>query len=156
MARLTINGKGHDLDVEGEMPLLWVLRDELNLTGTKFGCGAGLCGACTVSVDGEATRSCITPVESVQGTDIRTIETLADADTLNAVQQAWVEHQVPQCGYCQPGFIMAASALLDQNPDPSDDDIKEALTNICRCGTYDRIRVAVRRAAEIKKGGGQS
>lgn len=156
MARLTINGKGHDLDVEGEMPLLWVLRDELNLTGTKFGCGAGLCGACTVSVDGEATRSCITPVESVQGTDIRTIETLADANTLSAVQQAWVEHQVPQCGYCQPGFIMAASALLEQNSNPSDDDINEALTNICRCGTYDRIRAAVHRAAEIKKGGGQS
>ncbi len=156
MARLTINGKGHDLDVEGEMPLLWVLRDELNLTGTKFGCGAGLCGACTVSVDGEATRSCITTVESVEGTDIRTIETLAGADTLNAVQQAWVEHQVPQCGYCQPGFIMAASALLEQTPEPSDEDINAALTNICRCGTYDRIRKAVRRAAELKKGGGQS
>ncbi|MCP5084201.1 MAG: (2Fe-2S)-binding protein [Alphaproteobacteria bacterium] len=156
MARLTINGKGHDLDVEGEMPLLWVLRDELNLTGTKFGCGAGLCGACTVTVDGEATRSCITTVESVEGTNIRTIETLADAGTLSAVQQAWVEHQVPQCGYCQPGFIMATSALLDQTPDPSDDEIDEALTNICRCGTYERIRAAVRRAAQLKKSGGQS
>ncbi len=156
MARLTINGKGHDLDVEGDMPLLWVLRDELNLTGTKFGCGAGLCGACTVSVDGEATRSCVTPVESVEGTDIRTIETLADAETLSAVQQAWVEHQVPQCGYCQPGFIMAASALLDQTPNPNDEQIDEALTNICRCGTYDRIRKAVHRAAELKENGGQS
>jgi len=156
MARLTINGKGHDLDVEGDMPLLWVLRDELNLTGTKFGCGAGLCGACTVSVDGEATRYCVTPVESVEGTDIRTIETLADAETLSAVRQAWVEHQVPQCGYCQPGFIMAASALLDQVPNPDDEQIDEALTNICRCGTYDRIRKAVRRAAELKENGGQS
>ncbi len=156
MARLTINGKGHDLDVEGDMPLLWVLRDELNLTGTKFGCGAGLCGACTVSVDGEATRSCVTPVESVEGTDIRTIETLADAETLSAVQQAWIEHQVPQCGYCQPGFIMATSALLDQTPNPSDEQIDEALTNICRCGTYDRIRKAVHRAAELKESGDQS
>ncbi|NNF76667.1 MAG: (2Fe-2S)-binding protein [Rhizobiales bacterium] len=156
MARLTINGKGHDLDVEGEMPLLWVLRDELNLTGTKFGCGAGLCGACTVTVDGEATRSCVTTVESVEGTNIRTIETLADAGTLSAVQQAWVEHQIPQCGYCQPGFIMAASALLDQTPEPSDEEIDEALTNICRCGTYERIRAAVHRAAQLKKSGGQS
>lgn len=156
MARLTINGKGHDLDVEGDMPLLWVLRDELNLTGTKFGCGAGLCGACTVVMDGEATRSCVTTVESAEGTDIRTIESLVTAETLSAVQQAWIEHQVPQCGYCQPGFIMATSALLDQTPNPSEEEIDQALSNICRCGTYDRIRKAVRRAVELKDSGGQS
>ncbi len=156
MARITVNGETRELDVEGEMPLLWVLRDELNLTATKFGCGAGLCGACTVSVNGEATRSCITQVSSVEGADIKTIDKLADGDTLNAVQQAWIEFQVPQCGYCQPGFIMAASALLEQTADPSDAEISEAVTNICRCGTYDRIRAAIRRAAEIKQNGGQS
>ena len=156
MARITVNGEPRELDVEGEMPLLWVLRDELNLTGTKFGCGAGLCGACTVSVNGEATRSCITQVSSVEGADVKTIEKLADGDTLNAVQQAWLEFQVPQCGYCQPGFIMAASALLEQTADPSDAEINEAVSNICRCGTYDRIRAAIRRAAEIKQSGGQT
>lgn len=156
MARITINGEARELDVEGEIPLLWVLRDELNLTGTKFSCGAGLCGACTVSVNGEATRSCITSIDRVEGADIRTIDQLADGNTLNAVQQAWVEFQVPQCGYCQPGFIMAATALLDQTADPSDEEIDEVLTNICRCGTYDRIRAAVHHAAELKVSGNAS
>ena len=157
MARITVNGEARELDAEAEMPLLWVLRDELNLTGTKFGCGAGLCGACTVSVNGEATRSCVTALGDVEGADIRTIDKLAEGKTLSAVQQAWVEIQVPQCGYCQPGFIMAASALLEQTANPSDAEIDEAVTNICRCGTYDRIRAAIHRAAEIRQnGGGQS
>lgn len=157
MARITVNGELKQLDIEGEMPLLWVLRDELNLTGTKFGCGAGLCGACTVIVNGEATRSCITSIESVEGADVVTIDKLGSEETLTAVQQAWVDEQVPQCGYCQPGFIMAATTLLEQNPAPSDLEIDEAITNICRCGTYDRIRAAIHRAAELKsENGGQS
>ena len=157
MARITVNGELKELDVEGEMPLLWTLRDELNLTGTKFGCGAGLCGACTVIVNGEATRSCITTVDSADGADVVTIDKLGSPETLTAVQQAWVEEQVPQCGYCQPGFIMAATALLEQAEAPSDFEIGEAITNICRCGTYDRIRAAIHRAAELKReNGGQS
>ena len=157
MARMTVNGELKELDLEGEMPLLWALRDELNLTGTKFGCGVGLCGACTVLVDGEAVRSCVIPLESVDGAEIQTIDGLASADSLNAVQKAWVDEQVPQCGYCQPGFIVAATALLDQTDAPSDEEIDEAVTNICRCGTYDRIRKAIHRAAEIKRSnGGQS
>ncbi|NNE23146.1 MAG: (2Fe-2S)-binding protein [Rhizobiales bacterium] len=149
MVTLTVNGEKRDFDVEVEMPLLWVLRDVANLTGTKFGCGAGLCGACSVLVDGEITRSCITPVEGVLNSDIRTIESLATADKLSAVQQAWAEIEVPQCGYCQPGMIMAVTALLAQTPKPSDQDIDAAITNICRCGTYDRIRQGIHRAAEI-------
>lgn len=149
MVTLTINGKRESFDVEAEMPLLWVLRDITNLTGTKFGCGAGLCGACTVLVDGEATRSCVTPIETVAGSDIRTVEALASGEKLSAVQQAWLELQVPQCGYCQPGMIMAATALLSQSARPTDEDIDAALTNICRCGTYDRIRKAIHKAAEI-------
>ncbi|MDH3740507.1 MAG: (2Fe-2S)-binding protein [Hyphomicrobiales bacterium] len=149
MVTLTINGEQRDFDVEVEMPLLWVLRDVANLTGTKFGCGAGLCGACSVLVDGEITRSCITPVEGVLNSDIRTIESLATADKLSAVQQAWAEIEVPQCGYCQPGMIMAVTALLAETPKPSDQDIDAAITNICRCGTYDRIRKGIHRAAEI-------
>ena len=157
MARSTVNGELRELDVEGEMPLLWALRDELNLTGTKFGCGAGLCGACTVIVDGEATRSCVTPVESADGAEVVTIDRLGSEETLTAVQQAWVDEQVPQCGYCQPGFIMAATALLEQTAAPSDEEIDEAITNICRCGTYDRIRAAIHRAAALKReNGGQS
>ncbi len=155
MVRIRVNGEMREPDVEGEMPLLWVLRDELNLTGTKFGCGAGLCGACTVIVNGEAVRSCITPLESVDGAKIETIEGLANGDVLSAVQQAWVELQVPQCGYCQPGFIVAATVLLEQTPVPSDAEIDSEITNICRCGTYERIRAAIHRAAEIRQTGGE-
>ncbi len=149
MVTLTINGDRQSFDVEAKMPLLWVLRDVANLTGTKFGCGAGLCGACSVLVDGELTRSCVTPVENVEGSDIRTIESLASKQHLSAVQQAWLELDVPQCGYCQPGTIVAVTALLAEAPNPTDDEIDAAITNICRCGTYDRIRKGVRRAAEI-------
>ena len=139
---LNVNGTAHDLDVEDDAPLLWVLRDELKLTGTKFGCGIGSCGACTVHVNGAAVRSCQLPVSAVSGQPITTIEGLG-ADTLNAVQQAWIEHQVPQCGYCQSGMIMAVSALLARNAAPTDDELAAAVTNICRCGTYPRIRAAV-------------
>lgn len=149
MVTLTVNGQARDFDVEGEMPLLWALRDIANLTGTKYGCGAGLCGACSVLVDGEITRSCVTPVESVANADIRTIESLATPDKLSAVQQAWAEIEVPQCGYCQPGMIMAVTALLAETPKPTDQDIDAAITNICRCGTYDRIRKGIHRAAAI-------
>lgn len=145
----TVNGKRHELDVEPEMPLLWALRDELGLTGTKFGCGVAACGACTVHVDGMAMRSCVTPVEMVDGAEITTIEGLAALSgaaegELSALQAAWVARQVPQCGYCQSGMLMAVSALLAENPQPTDEDIDAAITNICRCGTYPRIRAAIR------------
>lgn len=145
----TVNGKRHELDVEPEMPLLWALRDELGLTGTKFGCGVAACGACTVHVDGMAMRSCVTPVEMVDGAEITTIEGLAAVSgaaegELSALQVAWVARQVPQCGYCQSGMLMAVSALLAENPQPTDEDIDAAITNICRCGTYPRIRAAIR------------
>ncbi|MBX3505438.1 MAG: (2Fe-2S)-binding protein [Parvibaculum sp.] len=145
----TVNGKRHELDVEPEMPLLWALRDEIGLTGTKFGCGVAACGACTVHVDGMAMRSCVTPVEMVDGAEITTIEGLAAArgageGELSALQAAWVARQVPQCGYCQSGMLMAVSALLAENPQPTDEDIDAAITNICRCGTYPRIRAAIR------------
>ncbi len=133
----------HELDVEDDAPLLWVIRDELGLTGTKFGCGIAQCGACTVHVDGNAQRSCVTPVSSVANAEITTIEGLSEGG-LTPVQQAWIDHQVPQCGYCQSGMIMAVSALLKTNPRPSDDELAGAITNICRCGTYPRIRNAVR------------
>jgi len=150
---LTINGKAQDVDADPQTPLLWVLRDNLNLTGTKFGCGRGFCAACTVHVNGRATRSCVTPVSTVQGKRITTIEGLSpDHAHLSPVQQAWIAEQVPQCGYCQSGFIMAAADLLARKPQPTDDDINEALSgNLCRCGTYVRIRRAVHRAAEIKR-----
>lgn len=147
--QLKINGKVYDLDVEPDAPLLWVIRDEVGLTGTKFGCGIAQCGACTVHVNGAAQRSCVTPVSSVVGAEITTIEALGE-NGLSAVQQAWIDHQVPQCGYCQSGMIMAVSALLKTNPHPSDDDLSTAVTNICRCGTYPRIRAAVRALANEK------
>ena len=144
----TLNGKPQTVDVSPDMPLLWVLRDTLSMTGTKFGCGMALCGACTVHINGEAARSCITPVSSVAGKKITTIEGLS-ADGSHPVQQAWMEEDVPQCGYCQSGQIMAAAALLKKNPRPTDQDIDEAMTNICRCGTYQRIRQAVHLAAGV-------
>ncbi|WP_235582208.1 (2Fe-2S)-binding protein [Rhizobacter sp. Root1221] len=129
------------------MPVLWVLRDVLNLTGTKYGCGVGACGACTVHVDGQATRSCVTPLSAVQGKNVYTIEALGAPDRPHPLQQAWLAHQVPQCGYCQSGMLMAAAALLAKNRDPSDADIDAAITNLCRCGTYPRIREAIKAAA---------
>jgi isoquinoline 1-oxidoreductase alpha subunit len=150
MAVLVVNGQTTTIDVEPEMPLLWVLRDELGLVGTKFGCGAGLCGACTVMIDGEAMRSCQTPVSYAAGKSLLTIEGLG-AKALHAVQKAWIEADAPQCGYCQSGQIMAAVALLKKNPNPSDADIDDEMTNICRCGTYPRMRAAVHRAAELAK-----
>jgi len=144
---LKVNGQQHVLDVEDDAPLLWVIRDEIGLTGTKFGCGIAQCGACTVHANGEAIRSCVTPVSAVaNGTEIVTIEGLS-ANGLTPVQSAWIEHQVPQCGYCQSGMIMAVSALLKTNPHPSDEELAGAITNICRCGTYPRIRAAVRALA---------
>lgn len=146
MISITVNSAKHDVDVPPDMPLLWVLRDELGMTGTKFGCGAAQCGSCTVHVDGEATRSCVLPVSQVVGKQVHTIESLS-TDNSHRVQKAWIAEQVPQCGYCQSGQIMAAAALLRRNPKPSDDEIATAMTNICRCGTYDRIRRAIHRAA---------
>jgi isoquinoline 1-oxidoreductase subunit alpha len=147
---LSINGQTRTLSdaaVDPAMPLLWALRDVLNMTGTKFGCGVAACGACTVLVDGQAVRSCVTPLASVAGKQVRTIEALGTADKPHALQTAWVAHQVPQCGYCQSGMLMAAAALLAKNANPSDADIDAAITNICRCGTYPRIRDAIKSAA---------
>ena len=150
MVSVTVNGKAYRLDVEPEMPLLWVLRDEIGLTGTKFGCGIAQCGACTVHVNGEAMRSCSVPVGTVDGASITTIEGLSP-DSAHAVQQAWLAEDVPQCGYCQSGQIMAAAAFLASNPNPSDADIDAGITNICRCGTYERIRRAIHRAAALMR-----
>ncbi len=145
---LTVNGVERELDVEGDTPLLWVVRDELGLKGTKFGCGAGLCGACTVHLNGQPVRSCSTPVELAAGAQVTTIEGLGDQDRLHALQAAWIEQGVPQCGYCQSGQIMSAAHLLASNPSPSRDDIVTAMTgNICRCGTYSRIIAAVESVA---------
>jgi isoquinoline 1-oxidoreductase subunit alpha len=149
---LSVNGQSHAIDVAPDMPLLWTLRDSLGLRGTKFGCGRGICGACTVLVDGAAVRSCVTPVASVARQRITTIEGLASPGRLHAVQAAWIEEDVPQCGYCQAGQIMAAVSLLTVKPSPSDEDIVEAMSgNLCRCGTYLRIRRAVRRAAQAPR-----
>ena len=147
MVSITVNGVKHDVDVPPDMPLLWVVRDELGMTGTKFGCGVAQCGACTMHVDGVATRTCVLPVSAAAGKQIRTIEGLS-TDNSHPVQEAWIVEQVPQCGYCQPGQIMAVVALLQKTPHPTDSDIEEAMTNICRCGTYDRIRSAIHRASE--------
>ncbi len=145
---LTVNGQPRSLDVEPDMPLLWAVRETLGLTGTKFGCGIAACGACTVHLNGRAVRSCTLPVSSAEGASVTTIEGLAGGDTLNAVQQAWVTHQVPQCGYCQSGMIMAVTALLAEHPRPSDQEIDAGITNICRCGTFVRVRRAIHAIAE--------
>ncbi|MET0332989.1 MAG: (2Fe-2S)-binding protein [Rhizobacter sp.] len=156
---LSVNGQTRALpeaDTPPEMPLLWVLRDVLHLTGTKFGCGVAACGACTVHVDGQAVRSCVTPLAALQGKAVRTIEALGTASQPHALQKAWVAHQVPQCGYCQSGMLMAAADLLSKNRDPSDADIDAAITNICRCGTYPRIREAIKTAAKTLRSGAGS
>lgn len=151
--RLTVNRTPYDVDVEPEMPLLWVLRDELGLTGTKYGCGIAQCGACTVHLDGLAVRSCQVPAQAAEGAEIVTIEGLGTPDALHAVQQAWIEHQVAQCGYCQSGQIMQAVSLLDMKPDPTDEDIDRVMSgNLCRCGTYPRIRAAVKTAGARIRG----
>ena len=147
MARLTVNGQPQTIDVDPGTPLLWVLREQIGLTGTKYGCGIALCGACTVHVDGVATRSCSVPVSAVEGKEITTIEGLASDGTLHKVQKAWIEHDVPQCGYCQSGMIMAVVALLKEKPRPTDADIDDSITNICRCGTYQQVRAAIHAAA---------
>jgi aerobic-type carbon monoxide dehydrogenase small subunit (CoxS/CutS family) len=147
MVKVTVNGEDREIDADGDMPLLWALRDALGLTGTKYGCGIGACGACTVHIDGTAARACLTPLNTVEGKSITTIEGLG-AGTLHAVQQAWIDENVPQCGYCQAGQIMSATALLARKPQPSDADIDSAMAgNLCRCGTYSRIRRAIHVAA---------
>jgi isoquinoline 1-oxidoreductase alpha subunit len=150
MVRLTINGKTHELDVDPNTPLLWVIREQVGLTGTKYGCGVAQCGACTVHLNGAAVRSCMMPVGSVVGQKITTIEGLAKGRQLNKVQAAWIKHEVPQCGYCQCGMIMAATALLAAKPNPTDADIDAAVTNICRCGTFQEVRAAIHDAAKSK------
>ncbi|OYW62046.1 MAG: (2Fe-2S)-binding protein [Rhizobiales bacterium 24-66-13] len=145
---ITINGQLHQLDIEPDTPLLWVLRDELGMTGTKYGCGLAQCGACTVLVDGQATRSCVTPLEAVAGSQVMTIEAVTQDPVGQKVVDAWVAQQVAQCGYCQSGQVMAATALLKQTPKPSDEDIAAAMINLCRCGTYNAIAAAVRHAAQ--------
>jgi isoquinoline 1-oxidoreductase subunit alpha len=148
MARLVINGQAQNIDVEPDTPLLWVIREQVGLTGTKYGCGIAQCGACTVHIDGQAVRSCSLPVSAVEGKQITTIEGLAQGGKLDKVQQAWLENDVPQCGYCQTGMIMAVTALLKAKPKPTDADINEAITNICRCGTFVQVREAIHAAAK--------
>jgi isoquinoline 1-oxidoreductase alpha subunit len=147
MARLTVNGKAYDIDVDPNMPLLWAIRENVGLTGTKYGCGIAQCGACTVHVDGVATRSCSLPVSAAEGKQITTIEGLAQNGKLHKVQQAWIDHDVPQCGYCQCGMIMAVAELLKNKPKPTDADIDNTITNICRCGTFQQVREAIHAAA---------
>ncbi len=147
MAALNVNGRTHQVDVDPSTPLLWVLREQVGLTGTKYGCGIAQCGACAVHVDGTAMRSCSVPVSAVEGKQITTIEGLASGGTLHKVQKAWIEHDVPQCGYCQSGMIMAVAALLKDKPKPTDADIDATITNICRCGTYQQARAAIHAAA---------
>jgi isoquinoline 1-oxidoreductase subunit alpha len=149
---IKVNGEVRVIDIEDDTPLLWVLRDTLGLTGTKFGCGVSACGACTVHVNGEPVRSCSTTIADVAGQEITTIENLS-SENLHPVQQAWIDHDVPQCGYCQSGMIMATTALLAEKPDPTDADIDAAITNICRCGTYSRVRVAIHAAAKTMQEG---
>ena len=148
MPRLTINGKTTEVNVDPSTPLLWAIREQVGLTGTKYGCGAAVCGACTVHVDGKAMRSCVLPVSAAVGKKITTIEGLASNGTLHKVQKAWVENEVPQCGYCQSGMIMAVAALLKDKPKPSDADIDKTITNICRCGTFQQVREAIHAAAK--------
>ncbi len=151
--QLTVNGQNYNVDVEDDMPLLWVLRDELGITGPKYGCGIAMCGACTVHIDGQAMRSCSVPAGQVDGSEVTTIEGLGSPEALHAVQAAWIEEQVAQCGYCQSGQIMAAAAFLSINPEPTDSDIDQAMSaNLCRCGTYPRIRAAVKNAAAKLQG----
>ena len=150
---LTVNGQAHTIDVDPETPLLWVVRDTIGLTGSKFGCGIGYCGACTMHVNGKAERTCILPVSTVEGATITTIEGLAKNGVLSPVQQAWLDQQVPQCGYCQSGMIMAVSALLAEKPHATNDEVDEAITNICRCGTFARIRKAIQTLTATTEGG---
>jgi isoquinoline 1-oxidoreductase subunit alpha len=148
MARLTINGKSIEVDVAPSTPLLWAIREQAGLTGTKYGCGIALCGACTVHIDGAAVRSCVMPVSAAVGKQVTTIEGLAAGGVLHKVQQAWLDHDVPQCGYCQPGMIMAVAALLKDKPKPTDAEIDATITNICRCGTFQQVREAIHTAAK--------
>jgi isoquinoline 1-oxidoreductase alpha subunit len=148
MVRLTINGSSIDVDVNPSTPLLWAIREQVGLTGTKYGCGIALCGACTVHVDGKAVRSCMMPVSAAEGKQITTIEGLAAGSVLHKVQQAWLDYEVPQCGYCQAGMIMAVAALLRDKPQPTDADIDATITNICRCGTFQQVREAIHAAAK--------
>jgi isoquinoline 1-oxidoreductase alpha subunit len=150
MTQFTLNGTLTQVDADPATPLLWVMRDHLNLTGTKFGCGVAACGACTVHLDGQAVRACVVPLSVCEGRSITTIEGLKQDGKLHPVQQAWIEHQVPQCGFCQPGMIMATAALLARNPKASDADVAAAITNICRCGTYPRVQRAIRALAQAK------
>lgn len=150
--KLSVNGKMRNIEVEPDTPLLWVLRDELGLTGTKFGCGIASCGACTVHIDGQPVRSCVTPIGDVEG-EVTTIEGANQSQTMTMLQEAWIKHQVAQCGYCQSGQLMSAAALLEETPDPTDDDIDNTMNgNLCRCGTYPRIRAAIKDASKLKRG----